>query len=982
MRPLAWAPTLSGRAVERAGLLDVVHAGLEGSPRAVLVHGEAGIGKTTLVRSVCEQVKGDGAQVLWGQSLRFGAVEAMYHPLVLALEGWLGEAGDAEGAAVVEAVPGAALILPSLGALPADRPSTLMMVVDALLSRVIARGPTVLVVDDVQWADPATWDALSYLVAGFARQRMALLTTYRDEAAGSDLFQHWLGNVRRLSGTEELVLTRLDEDATTDQIAVLLGRPPEPRLVEQVFEKSRGNPYFSELLVRRGDLGSAELPDDLPDELSQALLAAWRGLSATSREIARILAVAGRPADLRALDRVAGELGVSDAGSVREAVDAGVVVLGDNSDVWFRHPLLAGVLAESYLLGEAAPVHAAWAAHLESFPPEGVDGLRRLGDIALHRQQAGDGVAAFTALLRAADLAEELGAPHEAADLLGRVADLWQVTADATDTVGHAQLLERAGKACHRVGRTREGYRLLRAARDLVSPERDPLWTSRLTRWVAATGFHLGENASSTEDLRRAVALASVDPDSGEHAEALTQLSEALWWDGQTEEAGRLVEDAVAAAHRSAEASAISCAHGLRSMQLLETDLEQADLECTLAWKHAIASGELETVGGAHTYRLNLVLAQGAQHRVLEHARDTHAWSAGLEPTVFFSAMLAMALLAAGELSEAEGIVRAGLAARGNPIAEMMIRVQAATLAVRRGAQEAARDHLLRARELLPDLEERPTVAAAQHIAEVRLAQHDPVGAFELVERVLCLNAVDLRVVDELMVWGARAAADLVERASDDRDRVGVQTHREALTRLVETRATLPGIAFQPSCPDDTTQVARAALFAAESGRAGRVEGQIDLWREAVAACAEAGFGWEQQVSSWRLADALIESGAPRPEAAEILRGVHDYASRQGATPLRVRVEELAASARISVTAPNIATPEVVPAAFTDLTARETEVLAHLVANRTNTEIAHSLFISEKTVSVHVSNLLRKTATGSRREVAALARRVGWTTSS
>ena len=53
-------------------------------------------------------------------------------------------------------------------------------------------------------------------------------------------------------------------------------------------------------------------------------------------------------------------------------------------------------------------------------------------------------------------------------------------------------------------------------------------------------------------------------------------------------------------------------------------------------------------------------------------------------------------------------------------------------------------------------------------------------------------------------------------------------------------------------------------------------------------------------------------------------------------------------------------------------------MLAHLVANRTNAEIAEALFISEKTVSVHVSNLLRKTDTGSRREVAALARRVGW----
>jgi DNA-binding CsgD family transcriptional regulator len=93
---------------------------------------------------------------------------------------------------------------------------------------------------------------------------------------------------------------------------------------------------------------------------------------------------------------------------------------------------------------------------------------------------------------------------------------------------------------------------------------------------------------------------------------------------------------------------------------------------------------------------------------------------------------------------------------------------------------------------------------------------------------------------------------------------------------------------------------------------------------------------------------------------------------------LKANVEELAAMARISLTSPKVPTAATVPAAFTGLTARENEVLAHLVANRTNAEIAETLFISEKTVSVHVSNLLRKTDTRSRREVAALARRVGW----
>ena len=298
--------------------------------------------------------------------------------------------------------------------------------------------------------------------------------------------------------------------------------------MEQVYERSRGNPYFSELLVRRGDLDSAELPDDLPDELSQALLDAWRSMSAPAREIARILAVAGRPTDLGSLDAVAAELGVSNAGSVREAVDAGVVVLGSDG-AWFRHPLLAAVLAESYLPGEAAPVHAAWAAHLESLSTEGVDELRRLGDLASHHERAGHGSAAFGALLRGADLAEKLGAGREAADLLVRAADLWEVAADATDTDGHAQLLERAGLACFWVGRARDGYRLLRSARDLVSPEHHPLWASRLATRVARFEFSPGEAGDyPLAEFERAVELSRVEPDSREHAEALAELADVL----------------------------------------------------------------------------------------------------------------------------------------------------------------------------------------------------------------------------------------------------------------------------------------------------------------------------------------------------------------------------------------------------------------------------------------------------------------------
>ena len=339
-------PLLFGREDDRKRLLDRVTASLDGHPWAVLIHGEAGIGKTALARSACQEVLIEGVQVLWGQCLRFGAVDAVYHPLLLALEGWLRQATFRQRSDLLAAVPPATLLLPSLGAPPTTSATGLMTVVDALVQHVVAQGPTVLVVDDVQWADAATWDAVSYLVAGFADQRLALLLTHRDEGLGSEDFQRWLNNLRRFPGVEELALNRLDEEQTGDQVAMLVGGPVEPKLVDEVFARSQGNPYFSELLVRRVGPQSDGLPVPPPDELSRALLDAWRGLLSPAREVTRVLAVGGRPIDARSLAAVAKDLGLETAGAVREALEGGVVVL-EGASVWFRHPLLAAVLVDS-----------------------------------------------------------------------------------------------------------------------------------------------------------------------------------------------------------------------------------------------------------------------------------------------------------------------------------------------------------------------------------------------------------------------------------------------------------------------------------------------------------------------------------------------------------------------------------------------------------------------------------------------------------
>ena len=207
--------------------------------------------------------------------------------------------------------------------------------------------------------------------------------------------------------------------------------------MEQVYGRSQGNPYFSELLVRRGDLGSAELPADLPDELSEALLDAWRGLSSAGRELTRILAVGGRPTEPAVLASLAAGLGVSDPRALREAIDAGVVVLvrGGAGSATRCSPTCSSTRSFPARRGLCTPRGPVTS----SSDHRGIDQLRHLGDLATHHEQAGAAPAAFAALLRGADIAAELGAFRESADLLTRAADLWDVGApDRDDDVARA----------------------------------------------------------------------------------------------------------------------------------------------------------------------------------------------------------------------------------------------------------------------------------------------------------------------------------------------------------------------------------------------------------------------------------------------------------------------------------------------------------------------------------------------------------------
>ncbi len=983
MEPVREQPALAGRVTERASLVALVRRAVEGRPGAVLVHGEAGVGKTSLVRSVADEVRADGVQVLWGSGLRFDAAEALLLPITMAFDRWLRDAGPDTRERALTGVPGVGAVLPSLGR-PDDEVTETrrVVVVDALLNRILELGPVLLVVDDVQWADQASLTALAYLIAGFSRQPLALVTTHRDEDSHhADEFRTWFGDMRRMPSVDVLALDRLDRETTRSQVTGLIGTEPTDTLLDQVFRRSEGNAYLTELLVSETGPHAEVLPEPLPTALQDALLSAWQRLSHTARALTRTLAVAGRPAELSALGDVVLALDGEplSTAALHQAIDAGIVVRAAET-VWFRHPLLADVLMEQFLPGEAASIHAAWAGVLASTRAAGIDEMRRQASLALHYEAAGDAHGAFEASCRAAALAEEQRWATEAARHLVRAADLWARGApDPADGSGLLDLLVRAEQMCDRADRGVAAHALVARARQLVDEVADPLRASRLLMDWAELEFELGhQDEPQVADLVRAAELASSVPHSPEYAEALAMQSTVLRWTGRDEEASTRAEEAVAAARSSGSTLVLS--EAMDSLAATRRDLRSVERETGQALAYARESGDdlrLSYAYGACAEMLNRSGRLAEQidllHEALAHAT---AHGRGAHESLF----LATALLDVGDLRAADEALREGLSIPGRVNASVSLRLTAAVVASRRGDEARVELHRQRAYELMPSLERRMGGAVtAPALAELLLAESVPTSALDLLIAAMPTSGVDTTWPDVVLLWGCRAAADVVEGGRDAREPGTVDRGRAGLAQLLRHRAELPGRAWEPSCDTDLVRPAMGALFEADRRRATGEGDELEAWREAAALCERAGMRWDQHLALWHVGALLVGARDGGSEAAEALRSAHGYFVEQGALPMLERVRQTADLGRISLTEPvQPARREARPAAFAQLTEREAEVLSYLVANRTNAEIAERLFISTKTVSVHVSNLLRKTSTTSRQEVAALALRLGW----
>ena len=440
---------LIGRLAELAELEAALADAADGRPSLACVAGDSGVGKSRLLAELEQRATESGALVLAGDCVDLGESELAYVPLVAALRP-LARSGDP---ALTEPVRAAvAPLLPGLSVAaqePAESDSEggaqgrLFEGLLSLLDGLGARQPVLLVIEDLHWADRSTRAALAFLGRSLQAERVLIVATYRpDEMHRRHPLRPLLAELERNPRARRIALEPLTRAELTDQLADILGAPPEAELLERLWTRSGGNPLYCEELLAAGLDGRGAAPDTLRD----ALMLRVERLSEPAQELLRLVAVAQR-ADDPLLGETSGLDSRALRDGLREAVDGHILLAGDDDRYRFRHALLREVVEDDLLPGERAALHLALARALDARIDESA-GAVLTAAVAHHYAAAGDQPAALAASVRAAAVAERVYAHGEASALLDRALELWDRVPDPATVAGadHVELLTRAAE--------------------------------------------------------------------------------------------------------------------------------------------------------------------------------------------------------------------------------------------------------------------------------------------------------------------------------------------------------------------------------------------------------------------------------------------------------------------------------------------------------------------------------------------------------
>ncbi len=440
-------PPLVGRTAERVLLSEQLAAIRAGHGNVVILGGEAGIGKTTLARDLARQARAAGALVL----------PAFCHDLMAAPPYGLWVDFAERYRQMTEAAS-----LPPLPAALANRAldrigtqSALFAEVTGFLQEITASQPLVLVLEDVQWADPASLELLRYLAARIAHLPLLVLVTYRvDELTRQNPFYQQLPALVRESEGLRIDLKRLDTAELDELVRMHYDLPDDDRerLVAYLDTYAEGNPFFTLELLRaleEQDNGGLAFVDGswrlseidqirVPQLVQQVIDARVARLGEAIRDPLTIASVIGHDVPLDLLGAIAG----TDEDALFTAVDRAIewhlcTESADGTQIHFVHALTREALYASIPPRRRRSLHRQVAETLEARPEIDPDA------IAWHYQQALDPRAPEW-LTRAGDRAQRAYAWLTARDRFAAAAQLLEAVPGAE--VQRARLLYRCGR--------------------------------------------------------------------------------------------------------------------------------------------------------------------------------------------------------------------------------------------------------------------------------------------------------------------------------------------------------------------------------------------------------------------------------------------------------------------------------------------------------------------------------------------------------
>ena len=752
-------------------------------------------------------------------------------------------------------------------------------------------------------------------------------------------------------------------------MAGILGETPDPALVDLVFDRSEGNAFFVEELLRtvRDGQSGAELPPSLRD----VLLSRAERLSPPAQRLLRTAAVAGRWVPERLLTEVAGVVASELYAALREAVDASLLVVdGTGRGYAFRHALTRDAVYQELLPGERAELHLAYAQALDRDPTLAGNDPSVQATMALHWYAAHDLPRALAASVRAGRQAIAGFAAAEAQRHLERALEVWRSVPDAEQRAGADEVgvLRLTARAAFDAGDAQRALPLLQRAMELLGPEPDAERAAQIVEQRAWALRALGEDGASLEALEQALARLPEEPPSLVRAALLASLANALFRLNTAERALEVARTALAAARavgaRGLEASALVT---LGSALSYRQDPQEGELTIREGLQVALDAGEHETALRGYVNLSDVLESRGRHREAADAARQGMELASRVGLTRSFGAFLAgnlvEPLVRLGEWAEAEQLATETLTAGLIGVFAASLHELLGYLAAHTGRPEEALAHVREARRQLGDSREAQFVQSLVYIeAEVARARGQLDEAAALVAAGLAEGNAWFGRYSWPLAWlGARIQADTAARARD--------LQQPLTAGPLNTDA--GEVADAVVNPAPAAAAFRAMERAEQLRRRGAAAGPA--WAAAVRACEEAGDAWLRTYAQFRQAEALCAAGDREEAQAE--------AGRLGARTLAEDVLALARRARIPLPAEDAPSTDASPIAAIPfgLTDREREVLSLVAAGRSNGQIAKALFISPKTASVHVSNILAKLGVAGRVEAAGVAHRLGLT---